>query len=147
MAPTRVTKTNGGVPQGQVTPEEAAAIRASVAGKEQAPSSRQQAVFSNWRQAADQLGSPFEVEHIPISKLRAMRRDPMLGFGLMFTKMPHIRAPWICNAKDNKGPNAQISAHADYDLRRIYPSFVFAYMNSLDFGFQAAVKRWELHTP
>lgn len=149
MAPTtKVTRTqNGGIPVADVTPEEAAAIRSAVGGKEQAPSSRVQAAYTNWRQAADQLGSPYEVEKIPISKLRAMRRDPMLGFGLSFTKMPHVRAKWFVNAKSSNGPNAQIAAHLDHDLRRIYPSFVLQILNSLDFGFQAVAKRFELRTP
>ena len=72
-----------GAPSDQITPEERARVQASVTGKEQAPGTRQQAsVFQNWREEADRLGSPFEVEKIPISKLRQMRRDPMLGFGL-----------------------------------------------------------------
>ncbi len=133
---------------GDVTPEEAAAIRSSVAGREQAPGTRQQAaIFSNWREAADRLGSPFEVEHIPISKLRAMRRDPMLFFGLSFIKTPHVRARWFINARSNAGPNAALAAHLDYDLRRIWASFVLQYFNSLDFGFQPIVKRYEVHTP
>ena len=144
---TTVTRTNG-VPEGTVTPEEAAAIRSSVSGKEIAPSSRQQSMlFDNWRDAADRLGSPFEVERIPISKLRAMRRDPMLGFGLSFIKTPHVRAEWYVNAKDQKGPNAQIAAHLDYDLRRIWASYTLQFLNSLDFGFQAIAKRFELRQP
>ncbi len=138
----------GKIPIGDVTPEEAAAIRASVTKKEQAPSSRQQtAIFGDWRKTADQLGSPFEVERIPLSKLRAMRRDPILGFGLSFTKTPHVRAKWYINAKSPKGANAQVAAHLDHDLRRIYPSFVLQALNCLDFGFQAITKRFELRTP
>jgi len=146
---TTVTRTSGnGVPEGTVTPEEAAAIRSSVAGKEVAPSSRQQSMlFDNWRDAADRLGSPFEVERIPISKLRAMRRDPMLGFGLSFIKIPHVRARWYVNAKDTKGPNAQIAAHLDHDLRLIWTTYTLQFLNAIDFGFQAMAKRFELRTP
>lgn len=140
-------KTGGTAPDGAITPEEISRIRASIGSKEQAPSSRDQAVFANWRQASDQLGSPFEVEHIPISKLRAMRRDPMLGFGLSFIKTPHVRAKWYVNAKDGNGPNAQIAAHLDHDLRLIWTSLVLQWMNSLDFGFQALVKRFEFGIP
>jgi SPP1 gp7 family putative phage head morphogenesis protein len=145
---TRVEFASAGVaPNGDVTPEEAAKIRASVASKEQAPSTQQQATFVNWRQAADQLGQPFEVERIPISKLRAMRRDPMLGFGLNFIKTPIVRAKWYASAHSNQGPNAQIAAHLDHDLRRIYTALVLADMNKLDFGFQAIAKRFELGIP
>jgi len=158
MPPVKITRTSaangakthgggGAVVPGDITPQEAAAIRASAAGKEIAPSQQQQAVFANWRQAADQLGNPFEVEHIPLSRLRAMRRDPMLAFGLSFIKTPHIRAKWVINAKDKDGPNPQIAAHLDFDLRRIYASFVFQWTNSLDFGFQPIAKRFELGIP
>lgn len=130
-----------------VTPEELAVIRSSITGKEQAPSSRVQSVFQNWRDVADQLGDPFEVERIPISKLRHMRRDSMLGFGLSFIKTPHIRARWIANAKDRRGPNAQIAAHLDHDWRRIHAVFIRQYLNSLEFGFQAIAKRFEFRVP
>ena len=149
MKITRTSGANGTGPvvPGDITPQEAAAIRSSVAGKEQAPSQQQQAIFANWRQAADQLGSPFEVEHIPLSRLRSMRRDPMLSFGLSFIKTPHVRAKWTIDAKDTNGPNPQIAAHLDYDLRRIYASFVFQWCNALDLGFQPLAKRFELGIP
>lgn len=147
MPTVKRTSNGNGAPVADVTPEEAAVIRSSVGAKEQAPTTRVQAVFSNWKEVADQLGSPFEVEKIPISKLRAMRRDPMLGFGLSFIKNPHVRARWFIDAKDKKGPNAQIAAHLDQDLRRVYASYVMQYFNSLDFGFQAIAKRFEFRTP
>lgn len=156
MPPVKITRTsgssgssgaNGQLPEGAVSPEEAAAIRSGVTSKEVAPSSRIQSGVVSWRLAVDQLGSPYEVERIAISQLRRMRRDPMLGFGLSFTKMPHVRAKWYCNAVSTKGPNAQISAHLDYDLRRIYASFVMMCLNGLEFGFQAGAKRFELRTP
>ena len=71
----------------------------------------------------------------------------MLGFGLSFIKTPHVRAKWFINAKDTAGPNAQIAAHLDHDLRRIYPSFVTQNTNMLDFGFQAIAKRFEFRQP
>lgn len=143
---TTVTRTNG-APTAEVTPEEAAKIRSSIGAKEQAPSSRVQSVFNNWREVSDQLGDPFEVERVPLSKLRAMRRDPMLAFGLSFTKNPHVAAQWYINASSNAGPNAQVAAHLDHDLRRIFPSFVLQYLNSLDFGYQAIAKRFEFRIP
>ena len=140
--------TTNEAPNGEITPEEAARVRAAVGKREQAPSSRQQSMlFDSWRDAADQLGSPFEVERIPVSKLRAMRRDPMLGFGLSFIKTPHVRARWHMNAKSPNGPNAQIAAHADHDMRRIYASFMLQMLNILDFGFQAIGKRFEFGSP
>lgn len=140
-------RTSGTAPQGEITPEEAARVRASVGAKEQAPTSRDQSIFTDWRQVANQLGSPFDIERIPMSRLKLMRRDPMLGFGLSFIKTPHVKARWFINAKDKNGPNAQIAAHLDHDLRRIYPGFTLQYMNCLDFGFQAIAKRFEFRTP
>lgn len=142
MAPTNIKKA-GQVEGGSISPEEAARIRASVASKEQAPSVQAQTqLFGGWRQAADTLGSPFEVERIPLSKLHAMRRDPMLAFGLSFIKTPHMRAKWHIDARGPEGANAQIAAHLDHDLREIYGPLVSAYLNSLDYGFQAIAKRF-----
>lgn len=143
---TTVTRTNG-APSGDLALEEAAQIRAGMTKKEQAPSSRVQSVFSNWREIADQLGDPYERERIPLSKLRQMRRDPMLAFGLSFTKTPHVRAKWYINAVSNSGPNLQVANHLDHDLRRIYASLILQIMNSLDFGFQAITKRFEFRIP
>jgi hypothetical protein len=149
IPPVKITRTtNGaGADTADVTPQEAAAIRSSVSGPEQAPTAQQQASYVNWRQVADQLGDPFTVEHIPISKLRAMRRDPTIGFGLSFIKTPHIRARWYIDAKDVNGPNAQIAAHLDHDLRRVLSSVILQWCNSLDFGFQAIAKRFEFGIP
>ena len=140
-------QTGGTADTAEVTPEEAAIIRRSVASREQAPSAQQQTGIVDWRKVADTLGDPYNVERIPISKLRMMRRDPIIGFGLSFIKTPHLRARWYINAKDSKGPNAQIAAHLDYDLRRIFASFVLQWCNSLDFGFQSIAKRFEFHMP
>ena len=62
MPPVKITRTNGQASDAltsEVTPQEAAAIRSSVTGPEQAPSQQQQASYVNWRQVADQLGDPF----------------------------------------------------------------------------------------
>jgi hypothetical protein len=136
-----------GAPQADLSAQDAAVIRAQIGGKELAPSSRVQSVYSSWRDVADQLGDPFEREKIPISKLRQMRRDPMLAFGLSFIKVPHVRARWFVNAVGNNGPNPQIAAHLDENLRRIYASFVMQFLNSLDFGFQAIATRFEFRVP
>ena len=62
------SNSKNGLAEGVVTPEEATRVRASVTKKEQAPSSRVQSLFGNWKDVSDQLGSPFEVERIPLSK-------------------------------------------------------------------------------
>lgn len=92
----------------------------------------------NWTNWMDVLGQPFDVSRIPLSKLENMRRDPMLAFGLMFVKVPLIRAPWYIKSSD-----ARRAAFIDGALRRIYGRFILAYCNCLDFGFSAIVKRFE----
>lgn len=137
----------GAAPDGIVAPDEVAAIRASISSREQAPSVQQQTTIIDWRDVADRLGDPFSVEQIPLSKLRMMRRDPIIGFALSFIKTPHIRARWYIDAKDVNGPNAQVAAHLDHDLRLIISSLVAQWMNSLDFGFQSIAKRFEFGIP
>src|SRR3990172_13069780 len=92
----------------------------------------------NWTNWMDVLGQPFDVSRIPLSKLENMRRDPMLAFGLMFVKVPLIRAPWYIKSSD-----AKRAAFVDGALRRIYGRFILAWSNCLDFGFSGIVKRFE----
>ncbi len=92
----------------------------------------------NWTNWMDVLGQPFDVTRIPLAKLESMRRDPMLAFGLMFVKVPLIRAPWYIQSSD-----ARRAAFVDKALRRIYGRFILAWCNSLDYGFSAIVKRFE----
>jgi hypothetical protein len=138
-----------GAPNAQLDTQEAAVIRAAIGAKEQAPSSRVASVFENWRAVADQLGDPFEKERIPLSKLRQMRRDPMLGFGLSFIQTPHVRARWHIKAIGGQNPEqaAQVAAHADENWRASTARYVAQFMNSLIFGFQAIAKRFEFRIP
>lgn len=92
----------------------------------------------NWTNWMDVLGQPFDVTRIPLSKLESMRRDPILAFGLMFVKVPLIRAPWYIKSSD-----ARRAAFVDNALRRIYGRFILSYCNSLDYGFSGIVKRFE----
>lgn len=123
---------------GGLTPEEKARLTKSISAKEIAPSTRQQsAEYANWRAIADAPADPFNVERIPLSRLRQMRRDPMIAFAMHFVKTPIIRAPWYIRCED-----AQIAAFVDYSLRRIYGRLVMQYMLSLDFGFAAIAKKF-----
>jgi hypothetical protein len=92
----------------------------------------------NWTNWMDAIGQPFDVSRIPLSKLEDMRRDPMLAFGLMFVKVPLIRAPWYIKSSD-----AKRAAFIDGALRRIYGRFILGYCNCLDYGFAPLVKRFE----
>jgi hypothetical protein len=90
----------------------------------------------------NQLLSKFDVQRIPISRLRLMRRDPMIAFALFFIQAQLLRARWSI-----KCPDAQVAAFVDNALREIWPSLVMNYMNKLTFGWQAAVKRFALTNP
>jgi hypothetical protein len=149
----RPTATNrsgrrGNVDSALVDAAEVASIRGSVAGKEQAPSSRQSVGSKvDWQAERERLGDPHSADQIPISRLKLMRRDPMLAYGLSFKKVPLARAPWKINAKDNNGPNAQVAANVDWALRRIWTSFVFDWTLCYEFGFSGIAKRYEERIP
>lgn len=96
----------------------------------------------NWSTMADVLGQPFDMTRIPLSKLEQMQRDPILSFGLMFIKVPLVRAPWYIKSTD-----AKRAAFVDNCLRRIYGRFILSYTNCFSFGFSAMVKRFEYENP
>src|SRR5574342_408781 len=96
----------------------------------------------NWGDMADVLGQPFSATKIPLSKLELMRRDPMISFGLMFCKVPIIRAKWKIESTD-----PQRAAFIENALKLIYGRFCLAYLNCLDFGYSPIVKRFEYANP
>jgi hypothetical protein len=71
----------------------------------------------------------------------------MIGFALHYRKVPLARAEWYIDARDKKGPNAQIAAFVDACLRKIYARYVFQRTLCLDFGFQAMSKKWQFANP
>jgi len=93
----------------------------------------------DWDSAQIALGQPWDANKIPLSKLERMRRDPILAFGLMFCKVPLVRAPWYIKCSDPR-----IASAVDGALREIYGRFILAYTNSFDFGFSPMVKRFKL---
>ena len=107
-----------------------------------ATSMAQSGSWVNWGELADVLGQPFSVTQIPMSKLEQMRRDPLIAFGLMFVKVPLIRAHWYIDSVDPR-----MAAFVDNCLRRIYGRFVLAYSNCFDFGYSPIVKRFEYASP
>lgn len=92
-----------------------------------------------WQGQENWLGQPFSVTKIPISKLEQMSRDSMISLGLMYAKIPLVRAPWYVKCEDPK-----IAAFVDGALRTIYGRFILAYCNSFNYGFSAIIKRFEL---
>lgn len=92
-----------------------------------------------WQHQEDFLGQPFSVTKIPLSKLEQMSRDSMISLGLMYAKIPLVRAPWYIKCEDPK-----IAAFVDGALRRIYGRFILAYCNSFNYGFSAIIKRFEV---
>lgn len=128
-----------------ITPQERAKAykNRSILTKEQGPTSRHQTdSFVAWQRMSDILGQPFDVNSVPLSKLYQMRRDPMIAFALTYVKVPLVRAPWYIQSE-----SAQISAFVDNALRQIYGRLIFQFCTSMEFGFQAIEKRFELFTP
>jgi hypothetical protein len=107
-----------------------------------ATSMSQSGSWVNWGDMAELLGQPFNVNRIPLSKLEQMRRDPIIAFGLMFVKVPLIRASWRIDSTD-----PQRAAFVDNCLRQIYGRFILAYCNCFDFGFSPIVKRFDYANP
>jgi len=96
----------------------------------------------NWNSMSDLLGQPFDMTRISLSKLEQMQRDPILSFGLMFIKVPLVRAPWYIRCTD-----AKRAAFVDNCLRRIYGRLILSYTNCFSFGYSAMVKRFEYENP
>lgn len=106
--------------------------------KDMAPSVEQQSMgFVQWGQMGGFLGQPFDSTAIPLSKLRQMRRDPMISFGLQYVKLPLIRAPWFIECE-----NAQIAQFVTEALGLIYERLMMQVSLKYDFGFQAIVKNF-----
>jgi hypothetical protein len=123
-------------------------IERSIKGKEAAPTvAEQTGTFVDWNKVRDQLGQPFDVEQIPLRKRREMRRDPMIAFGGHYITTPIARVPFHMDAKDKKGPNAQVSAFIDAAFRQIFARYIFTRQQSLYFGYQAQAKRFQEKNP
>src|SRR6266566_2579292 len=69
----------------------------------------------HWQNQESWLGQPFSVTRIPLSKLEQMSRDSMISLGLMYAKIPLIRAPWYIKSADPRR-----AAFVDGALRTIY---------------------------
>lgn len=124
-----------------VSEEEKKRIRKII--KDRAPSTRRRtSQFVFWDEISSTIGQPFNFTNIPLSKLDEMRRDPILAFAMHYLKIPVIRAPWRIDCED-----PQIASFVDNNLRHIYARFVLQYLTSLDFGYQAIVKRFSFGNP
>lgn len=118
-------------------------IERSVTGREQAPSSRGQSQsWVSWKDLGRRLGQPFDAEQIPYSKLKQMRRDPMIAFGLHYIKTPLVRAQWRIECED-----PQVAAFVDYAWRKVHARYMFARSLALDFGNIPIAKRFEFEFP
>lgn len=122
-------------------------IQRSILSKPQGPTTRAAAGFVDWNKLNQELGQPFDAELVPFSKLRQMRRDPMIGFGLHYIKTPLVRAPWKIEAKDSTGPRPDIAAFVDAAIRPIYARYIFQHTLALDFGFSPMVKQFKMEAP
>lgn len=131
-----------------VDPKEQAKLEKSIYGLEQAPTVAEQTPdFNTWQRMRDVLGPPFDNERVTLNQMRQLRKDPMIGFGLHYIKVPIARSEWHIDARDKNGVNAQVAAFVDACIRIIWARYVFQRMLCLDFGFQAMVKRWVIANP
>lgn len=145
MATALRTKSNKGqLDTGQVDPKEVAAVTASVSGKEQAPRvADQTGSFTDWQSIRDQLGAPFIADRTPpLRKLREIRRDPMIAFGLHYRKTPLVRAQWHADARDKNGPNPQVAGFMDAAWRHVHARYIFQHTTDFEFGYAGNVKRF-----
>lgn len=106
------------------------------------PSTRQSSeMIARWSHVHNFIGQP-NPRRIPLDRLYAMREDPMIAFGLMFVRVPLIRAKWYIECSD-----PQVAAFVDYSLRAIWSQLVSAYLANLEFGYSPMVKRFRLDSP
>lgn len=136
------------IESGQVDPKEVAAIEKSLKGKEQAPTIAEQSLSSvDWKRVRDELGQPFDFERLSIKKLRQLRLDAMIAFGLHYRKTPLVRAQYHVEARDKNGPNAQVAGFMDAAWRKIHARYVFQHTQDFEFGFAGIVKRFQMGNP
>lgn len=100
------------------------------------------ASWVRWNSVSEVLGQPFNNLRIPLSKLEHMRRDAMLAFGLLFIKMPLLRASWYIKSND-----ARIASAIDNAIRPVWGSYILSYLNCMDYGYSPICKRFELCLP
>lgn len=122
-------------------------IKKSIMGRPQGPTTRAAASFVDWNKLNEELGQPHDMELIPFSKLRQMRRDPMIAFGLYYIKAMLVRAPWKIVAKDDSGPRPDIAAFVDAAIRPIYARLILQLLSALDFGFAPIAKQFKMEAP
>jgi hypothetical protein len=112
-------------------------------GKTYGPSARERTEdFELLRKFGDSAIGAWDWTRIPLTKIYQMRSDPMIQFGLLFIKVPLIRAPWFIECED-----PQIAAFVDGALREIWTSFVYQYTNCYDFGYAPLIKEYKFSQP
>lgn len=136
------------IESGEVTPEEKAAIEKSIKAKEQAPRMEEQTEsIVDWRKVRDNLGDPFQREHVPFRKLRQMRLDTMIAFALHYIVVPAIRAPYHFEAFNRQGPDPQVAAFMHEAYKQIHGPYMDQRQGALEFGFQVMSKRFQHKNP
>lgn len=124
-------------------PEEQRRITESLKGREQSPSSRSASLaYQYFQQQMGELGEPYNVDRIPISVLKQMQRDPMVGFGLHFIYAPIYRSKWYIKCEDPR-----IAAFVDGALRRILARYISTRAQAMVFGFKPIIKRFQTEIP
>lgn len=112
-------------------------------GKTYGPSAKERTEdFELLRRFGDSALAAWDWTRIPLTKIYQMRSDPMIQFGLLFIKVPLIRAPWFIECED-----PQVAAFVEGALREIWISFVYQYTNCYDFGYAPLIKEYKFIQP
>lgn len=120
-----------------------ARIAKDIQKRESSPSTRHQSdLYQFFQEQILELGNPYDVTRIPISTLRQMERDPMIAFGLHFSRTPIMRARWMIECE-----RADIATFIDKSLRKILPRYIIQHSRSWNYGFSPIVKRFQLEFP
>lgn len=136
-------KINLGLADEQLSTQDKTRIADELQKREQAPSARAQSdSYQFFLEQINELGNPYDVTHIPIDVLKQMERDPMIAFGLHFSRTPIMRARWNIECE-----RADIAAAIDRSLRPILPKLISQYSRSWNYGFSPIVKRFQLIQP
>lgn len=81
----------------------------------------------------------FNPEYLSLKDMRRMRKDMMVKMGLHYRKAPQVSSEFTIKCED-----PQITAGVTEVVNNVRQSWMRTALNKIDFGYQAAVKNYEL---
>lgn len=137
------TKITLGLADEQLSDADKKRIAKDLKKREQTPSFQHQSeLYQFFQQQINELGNPYDVTRIPISTLKQMERDPMIAFGLHFSRTPIMTSRWMIQCE-----RADIAAFIDRSLRNILPRYISQHTRCWNYGFAPIIKRFQLEQP